>query len=118
MKTRNTEFGFFGTMALTGHDAEEAWGIALRLIQAATRASAEVVRDYLDATCGRHFADEVAGQTARGLSLDTAIRAAVDTHMGWRIDRRTMHQHGIPLGLPYLTGWVRYCGRFGEGEAA
>jgi hypothetical protein len=28
--------------------------------------------------------------------------------MGWRIDRRTYREEGIPAGLPYLTGWVTH----------
>jgi hypothetical protein len=28
--------------------------------------------------------------------------------MGWRIDRRTEREEGIPRGLPYLTGWVTH----------
>ena len=28
--------------------------------------------------------------------------------MGWRIDRSTNRDEGIPAGLPYLTGWVTH----------
>ena len=28
--------------------------------------------------------------------------------MGWRIDRKTSREEGIPHGLPYLTGWVTH----------
>ena len=107
MLTRNTDHGFFGTMTLKGRDAAQAWSIALPLIQAAANASAEAVRDYLDARGGRHFADEVENQMARGLGLETAIRAAVDIHMGWLIDANTTRAHGIPAGQPHLVGWVR-----------
>jgi hypothetical protein len=29
--------------------------------------------------------------------------------MGWTIGRLTSKQHGIPKGLPYLTGFVIHC---------
>ena len=29
--------------------------------------------------------------------------------MGWKIDRQTAKQYGIPKGLPYLTGFVLHC---------
>jgi hypothetical protein len=106
LPTRNEAFGFYGTMACTGHDAGKAWAIAAPLIVAATSCSPEGARGFLDSTHGRHFADEVTNQMARHLSLETAIRAAIDTHQNWRIDRRTSRQHGIPAGLPYLTGWA------------
>ena len=28
--------------------------------------------------------------------------------MGWRIDRKTSRDEGIPRGLPYLTGFVTH----------
>jgi hypothetical protein len=28
--------------------------------------------------------------------------------MGWRIDRHTAREIGIPAGLPCLTGWVTH----------
>jgi hypothetical protein len=34
--------------------------------------------------------------------------------MGWHIDRRTSRDEGIPVGLPYLTGWVAHFGILGE----
>ena len=57
---------------------------------------------------GRHFADDVAGELSKGLGLEEAIEAAVARWMGWRIDRRTNRDEGIPAGLPYLTGWVTH----------
>ena len=36
------------------------------------------------------------------------IEVAVARWMGWRIDRRTYREEGIPAGLPYLTGWVTH----------
>lgn len=106
--TKNPEFGLWGTMACIGQPPETAWAIALPLIAQATGCSFEAARDLMDSTHGRHFADEVANQLARRLSLDTAIRAAIDVFQGWRIDRRVTRQYGIPAGLPYLTGWAHH----------
>ena len=38
--------------------------------------------------------------------LEAAIDAAITRWMGWKIDRNTAREHGIPKGLPYLTGFV------------
>ena len=43
-----------------------------------------------------------------GEPLEDAIDAAIARWMGWRIDRRTSRDEGIPHGLPYLTGWVTH----------
>jgi hypothetical protein len=48
------------------------------------------------------------------LGLEEAIEAAVGRWMGWRIDRKTEREHGIPRGLPYLTGWVTHFQILGE----
>ena len=44
----------------------------------------------------------------KGETLKEAIEAAIARWMGWRIDRRTSRDEGIPAGLPYLTGWVTH----------
>ena len=72
------------------------------------------MRDFLDRRHGRHFADDVAGELARGDTLKEAIDAAIARWMGWRISRRTFRDEGIPAGLPYLTGWVTHFGILGE----
>ena len=108
LPTRNDAWGFFGTMQTAGADQMQAWNAASAMIAAATDASPEGVRDFLDSRHGRHFADDVAGQLSKGLGLEEAIEAAVARWMGWRIDRRTNRDEGIPAGLPYLTGWVTH----------
>ena len=95
-------------MQTAGADPMQAWNAASAMIAAATDASPEGVRDFLDSRHGRHFADDVAGGLAKGLGLEEAIEAAVARWMGWRIDRRTTRDEGIPAGLPYLTGWVTH----------
>ncbi|AET91699.1 hypothetical protein BYI23_B010920 [Burkholderia sp. YI23] len=43
------------------------------------------------------------------LDLAAAIDAATHKWMGWTIGRATSRQHGIPRGLPYLTGFIIHC---------
>jgi hypothetical protein len=112
--TQNEGYGFFGTMACIGQDSPHAWACALPLVMAATGCPDWAARDFLDSRHGRHFADEVAGHIGRGLALEPAIRAAIAVHQGWRTNRTTARTHGIPAGLPYLTGWVGYYEMSGE----
>lgn len=113
LPTRNTEWGFWGTIDRIDDDlaadAPKAWTQASQAIAAATGVSPEGVRDFLDSRHGRHFADDVANWLARGDTLKDAIDAAVARWMGWGIDRRTEREMGIPRGLPYLTGFVTHC---------
>ena len=44
----------------------------------------------------------------RGDTLKEAIDAAIARWMGWRIDRKTSRETGIPKGLPYLTGFANH----------
>jgi hypothetical protein len=117
LPTRNESWGLYGTMQRAGADPMQAWNSASAMIAAATEASPEGVRDFLDSRYGRHFADDVAVGLATGLGLETAIEAAIARWMGWRIDRRTYREHGIPRGLPYLTGWVTHFQILDEAQA-
>jgi hypothetical protein len=112
LPTRNTDWGYWGTLsrseAAPGIDAARAWEIASRRIAEATGAAPEGVRDFLDSRHGRHFADEVANGLWKGATPEAAIEAAIARWMGWRIDRHTARETGIPAGLPYLTGWVTH----------
>ena len=110
LATRNEAWGFFGTMQLAGADPIQSWNAASAMIAAETDATPEAVRDFLDSRQGRHFADDVAGELAKAgpEHLEATIEAAVARWMGWRIDRRTNREEGIPAGLPYLTGWVTH----------
>ncbi|HYF07618.1 MAG TPA: hypothetical protein VD970_08350, partial [Acetobacteraceae bacterium] len=103
LPTRNTEWGFWGTM---GERAAEAWPVASAAIEDATGADLDAVRAFLDSRHGRHFADEVVSQLHAGVGVPEAIAQATATWMGWRIGRRTSRETGIPAGLPYLTGYV------------
>ena len=112
LPTRNEPWGFRGTIDRIENDraadAAKAWEIASRRIAETTEASPEGVRDFLDSRHGRHFADDVANGVCTGARLAAAIDAAIARWMGWRIDRKTSHDEGIPRGLPYLTGWVTH----------
>ena len=55
-------------------------------------------------------ADSVRDALARGQALPKAIDTATAQWMTWGIGRTTSRQHGIPRGLPYLTGFVAHCG--------
>ena len=104
--TQNETWGFWGTM---NDQAAAAWLIAMTAISDATNQPLESVRTFLDSRHGRHFADDVLNGLHAGLSLQDAIYAATQRWMGWTIGRLTSKQHGIPKGLPYLTGFVIHC---------
>ncbi len=40
--------------------------------------------------------------------MEAAIDKAIDQHMDWSISKRDYREHGIPQGLPWLTGWVMH----------
>ncbi len=104
--SQNEAWGFWGTM---NDDAQAAWPIAITAISDATCQPLESVRLFLDSRHGRHFADDVLNGLHAGLNLHDAIHAATQRWMGWTIGRLTSKQHGIPKGLPYLTGFVIHC---------
>ena len=104
--TMNPDWGFFGSLR---DQAEIAWPIAMTTISDATNQPLESVRAFLDSRHGRHFADDVLNGLHAGSDLQEAIHAATQRWMGWTIGRLTSKQHGIPKGLPYLTGFVIHC---------
>ncbi|MFZ1416228.1 MAG: hypothetical protein WAS73_16855 [Defluviicoccus sp.] len=122
LPTTNETWGFWGSMGYTTADQSQAWALAATAIAKATSGTPEAVRhattaspllnadrrlrDVLDSRQGRHFADDVANGLFAGRTLAAAVDAAVATWMAWRIDKQTEREHGIPSGLPYLTGWV------------
>ena len=104
--TMNPDWGFFESLR---DQAEIAWPIAMTAISDATYQPLESVRAFLDSRHGRHFADDVLNGLHAGSDLQEAIHAATQRWMGWTIGRLTSKQHGIPKGLPYLTGFVIHC---------
>jgi len=105
IETANPDRGFYGTIAYVTEPAP-AWAIALAGVAEATGCDALAARDFLDSRHGRHFADDTVNELGAGRDLKEAIEAATQRWMGWRIDRRTARETGIPAGLPYLTGFV------------
>ena len=106
LPTTNQAWGFWGSMGYTTADQSQAWALASTAIAKATGGTPEAVGDFLDSRQGRHFANDVASELFNGRTLAAAVDAAVATWMGWKIDKRIEREHGIPRGLPYLTGWV------------
>ena len=114
--SRNEDYGFFRTLTVCpqrDRRSSEVWTLASRLIAEAINANGEDemigIRDFLDSRIGRHFADDVVGNmTGCGIGLEAAIGSAIHRWQGWRIDRKTEREHGIPSELPYLTGWVQH----------
>ena len=105
LPSENEDWGFFGTMQLGGADPMQSWNAASAMIVAATDASAEGVRDFLDSRHGRHFADDVLSRLAEvgPHRLEEAIEATVARWQAWRISRQTSRDEGILRGLPYHT---------------
>ena len=116
LPSRNEDYGFFRTLTVCpqrDRRSAEVWALASRMIAEVTHADSEDemigIRDFLDSRIGRHFADDVVGNmTGCNTELEPAIAAAIRRWQGWRIDRKTEREHGIPAGLPYLTGWVQH----------
>ncbi|PVZ48629.1 hypothetical protein [Thalassobacter stenotrophicus] len=116
LPSRNEDYGFFRTLTVCperDRRSAEVWNLASRLIAEAIGASSEDemigIRDFLDSRIGRHFADDVVGNmTGCNIGLEPAIASAIRRWQGWRINRKTEYEAGIPAGLPYLTGWVQH----------
>ena len=112
LPSRNEDYGFFRTLTVCpqrDRRSTEVWMLAWRLIAEAIHADSEEemigIRDFLDSRMGRHFADDVVGNmTGCNIGLEPAIASAIRRWQDWRIDRKTEREHGIPVGLPYLTG--------------
>ena len=116
LPSRNEDFGFYRTLTVCPHRdrrSAEVWTLASRMMAEAIHADIEDemigIRDFLDSNMGRNFADDVVGNmTGCNIGLEPAIAAAIRRWQGWRIDRKTEREEGIPAGLPYLTGWVQH----------
>ena len=107
--SQNTGRGFFGTIA-SHANPDEAWPVAMAAIGTATGCPAEAVRNYLDGTHGRHFADEVASGLLAKRPLQSAIEDVVEAWMAQPVGRMGKGLFGIPSELPCLTGYVAYYG--------
>jgi hypothetical protein len=98
-RTRNRDWGFFGTCVSNGHaDVEAAWDEAMAALtdsKGRFRLSPENARDLLDATWGRHLADQVVG-----MKIGKAIAGLAED--GWAKDARAFVRRYINPGLPAL----------------
>ena len=116
LPSRNEDFGFFRALTvctLRDRRSTEVWTLASRMIAEAIRADSDDemigIRDFLDSSMGRHFADDVVGNmTGCNIGLEPAIASAIRRWQDWRISRQTEREDGIPAGLPYLTGWIQH----------
>lgn len=79
-------------------EVAEARALVFETMGAATGASREGLRDFLDSLDGRYFVDALVDELARGATLkaDTAVLR----WMGWRIGRWTSRKAGISPGPP------------------
>ena len=103
LPTENRDWGFWGAMR---EHAAAAWPIAFTCILEATETEPQAVRAFLDSRQGRHFADGVNDRIGGGANLAVAITKATAEWLAWRISASTSRETGIPVGLPYLTGFV------------
>jgi hypothetical protein len=91
-RTRNREWGFFGTCVSNGHrDAEAAWDEAMATLtdpKGRFALNAEDARDLLDATFGRHLADD-----CMGLPIAKAINDLADDSRWMRAARAFVTAH-------------------------
>ncbi|MBK5946037.1 hypothetical protein CCR83_06140 [Rhodobacter veldkampii DSM 11550] len=116
LPSRNEDYGFFRTLTVCperDRRSPEVWTLASRQIAEAIHADSEDemigIRDFLDSRMGRHFADDVVGNMMGcAIGLEAAIGSAIRRWQDWRTDRKAEREHGIPAGLPYLTGWVQH----------
>lgn len=111
--TKNQDWGFWGEMK---ERAEEAWPLAVTAISADTREPWDVAANFLDSRQGRHFASDVHYFIDRGLPILEAIESAIQKWQGWKISKDISRDYGIPVGLPYLTGFVIHAGILSESD--
>ncbi len=103
-RTQNREWGFFGTCAHNGHaDPETAWDEAMAALtdpKGRFRLSPENARDLLDATWGRHLADQVVG-----MEIGKAIAGLAES--GWATDARNFVRKHINPDLEEIAPRTR-----------
>jgi hypothetical protein len=109
LPTQNEAWGFYGTISHHTQRPDLAYGCASDAIAHTTGAEPEAVRAFLDSRYGRHFADQVADHlNLDEMAMPYAIERAIATWSAWRIGRATSRATGIPVGLPYLMGFVEH----------
>ena len=77
------------------------------------------IRDFLDSSMGRHFADDlIDALQGRTTNNEAAIIKTIQKWQAWTISAQTQRKDGIPAGLPYLTGWVQHFAIFAAMDTA
>ncbi len=82
--TRNTEYGFWGTLLNQGHtesDVQGMWDHVVSELAEIHNTAETNIRDFLDSTRGRHLADEF------GTTLELPAWAAKEVRFFLKYDR-------------------------------
>ena len=116
LPSQNEAHGFYGQMstcALRDRPTDRIWTVTCAFIGLATGAGTEDemrgIRDFLDSSKGRHFADDlIEALQGRTINNEIAIIKAIEKWQASTISAETQRKDGIPAGLPYLTGWVQH----------
>jgi hypothetical protein len=81
VKTTNTQWGFFGTLksnyGLSVKTTEELFDLAARKIAASASVTHDMAREFLDATYGRHMADEMSFHGAKNKASKSVLTKAL-----------------------------------------
>lgn len=104
LETQNSGNGFWGTMEIENL-ASECWPLAMSAIMEDTGANQSEARDFLDSTCGRHFASTVI-DFLPGRSPRQAVQMAIRRWNSWKITESRKRELGLPFHMPYLQGMV------------
>ncbi|WP_395830507.1 hypothetical protein [Elstera sp.] len=107
LETQNAAWGFFGTMGRANADSVQAWALAFAALTAATGATAEEIRAFLDSGHGRHFADDVCAALTEAKTLPEAIASTVRLWQTRRISTETARVYRLPYKSQYLQAFMK-----------
>jgi hypothetical protein len=110
LETQNTAWGFYGTMSRANADSAHAWELAFAGLAAATGATAEQVRAFLDSSHGRHFADDVCAAFTEAAKLPDAIANTVRLWQTRCISTETARAYRLPYKGQYLQSFMKAAG--------
>jgi hypothetical protein len=103
-----TAWGFYGAFSHHATDPSVAWPLAMEAIAKVTGCSAKCVKNFLDSSKGRLFAEGVIEHMSAN-ALETAVDFAVARWMHFKISPMDESDYGIQVGLPYLKGFACHC---------
>jgi hypothetical protein len=111
LQTTNPTCGFHGAFSHHDTDPSVAWPLASEAIAKATGCQAKRIKTFLDSSQGRLFAKGVIEDMSKNPleTVETAVDFAVASWMHRKIDRNDASVYGIPVGVPYLKGFVCHC---------